>query len=255
MRLALALVVGAALLGACGEEPPPTPVAVEQPPLPQPGPVAQEDTDLIPQAGRLPASLRIEVDGARIPALRVEEALRSEWAAYLASAPIGAEVNAELATFFADPQTRCANLLREFAIDSEATRLFDKLLPAEVDALESRLRAAGRLLWFEQVEGAAAARSYVEREHRRALFEAMYIDASEEVSEEEVFAVYATEVLEGLPDAAEREGVDVSFELRGPPIRDRMQRARGLADLDAWAAGVVAAMKLQIVLPDGRRLE
>jgi hypothetical protein len=257
------LVVGvlAALLAGCGEEPPPLPpTLVEQPPVvPESAPDVEPGTEpgsgLIPEAGGLPSTLRVEIDGARIPALRVEEALRSEWAAHLASAPAAAGANDLLADFFTAPRNRCAQLLREIAVEKEAARLFDKLVPADVDALEARLRAAGQLLWFEQVAGDAAARAYVERVHRRALFEAMYTEASEEVSGEEVFAVYEAEVLEGLPDAAEREGVDVSFEKHGPLIRARLQRVRGLVDMNAWAAKVAAAMKLQIVLPDGSRLE
>lgn len=250
----------AVLLAACGgEEPAPqprdggttAPGVSEGPSAPDgdgPGPQ-------LPDVPRLPAELRIEVDGEALTAARVEELLQSEWAAYvnLPTAPAGEQTR--LRDFFADPRTRCAGLLVETAIAREARKRFPELDAEALATQEQRLRAAGRLRWFEDVHGAEAARAFVERFERRRLLEAQFAAATEEVPEEEVFAVYEREILTNLPPAAEREQLDVSFGTHGPRIRARLQHERGLAELEAWSQARAAEMELAVVLPDGTKRE
>ena len=251
------------LLAACSREPadappadaPPTAgggVPVEAPPD---GAISGDALfqDLPTEAG-FPDGLEVRVDGAAVEGAWLAEALGSAWAAWRAESEAD-EVDA-LRGFFAAPRERCGALLEEVLLDREARTRFPQLDVAALAQLEERLSAAsgGRLSWHRQVHGEAAARAYLERQHRRALLEDWFTALSAEVPEEEVFAAYEREVLANLPPPEQREGLDVSYEKRGPEIRARMQRERGLVDLRKWLQGRLPGARLVVELPDGTRL-
>jgi len=200
-----------------------------------------------------PDGLQVRIDGAAVESTWLEEKLGADWSAWRAEADDDDEA---LGGFFAEPRVRCGALLEAVLLDREARARFPELDADALAALDKRLRAAsgGRMQWHLRVHDEDAARAYLEREHRRALLEDWFAALSEEVSEEEVFAVYEREVLANLPPPEQREGFDVSYETRGPQIRERLQRERGQAALRAWLDERLPGARLVVALPDGSKL-
>lgn len=259
MRTAALLLL---LLAACAREPAEL-TPVDPPPTGGGAPAEAPPEGAIPgdalfqglpvEAG-FPEGLEVRVDGAAVDGAWLDEALGAGWSRWRAESE-GDEADA-LRGYFAEPRARCGALLEEVLLDREARERFPELDADALAALEARLGAAsgGRLQWHRQVHGEAAARAYLERQHRRTLLEGWFTALSEEVPEEEVFATYEREVLANLPPPEQREGFDVSYETRGPQIRARLQRERGLADLHAWLQERLPGARLVVELPDGTKL-
>ena len=249
-------------LGCAKQEPvtPPdggAPVEVEvvQPPPPDGAVSGDQLFAGMGDEAAFPAGLQVRIDSVAVDPAWLQEVLGVEWVAWQAEDD-GAPVDQALRGFFAEPQVRCATLLEGVLLDREARERFPELDAAELAALGERLGAVsgGRMAWHRRLHGDAAAQAYLERDFRRRLLEDWFAAIAEEVGEEEVFATYEREVLRDLPPPEQREGFDVSYETRGPQIRERLQRERGRAEMLEWLAGRLSGVRLVVQLPDGTRL-
>jgi hypothetical protein len=228
------------------------PSSVEQPA----GLFGSEDAqagDMLWDAPDLPDGIALEIDGIAVLPDIVEAYLLPPWADYAIGLPLGTPVEEITTGYFADPETVFYDLVRGVVLLRAAEERFAELDPHELADFKARMESAAGTAKDSLVRryGVDGWNAHIERQFRLQLMIADFRQYAAEISEEELFAFYDSEVLAQLPPPDQRAQVDISFEAMEDMLRANLMKDRAIDAQEAWLDEEIVGVEVKATLPAG----
>lgn len=201
----------------------------------------------------LPAGIALEINGVAVDYFVIEGYLLPKWSAHASRLALGTPVEELTAAYFADPEAVFYELVRGVVLLREAEARFPELDDHEFEHYKERMEGAAgtakdSLIERYGVEGWAA---HVERKFRLQLILNEYQKYAPELTEEELYEFYDSEILANLPEPEKREHIDISFQSMEPSLRANLMKGRAVDAQEEWLDGVILGVEAKATLPAG----
>lgn len=201
----------------------------------------------------LPKGIALEINDVTVDHFVVESYLLPQWSAYASRLPLDTPVEELTASYFADPEAVFYELARGIILLREAEARFPELDPHELEHYRERMEGAAGMAKDTLIAryGADWWAAHVERKFRLQLILNEYQKFAPEVTEEELYAFYDSEILANLPEPEKREHIDISFQSMEPSLRATLMKGRAIDTQEAWLDGEMIGVKVKATLPAG----
>lgn len=213
-----------------------------------------EEMGLLWDTPPLPSPMILTVDGVEIPAEISHSHLLRPWTTLCADEGFGLEVSQLTEAFLRDPQELFRPLIRGVVLLREAENRFPKLNEEEVLHFQEQMELAVGTTMEALLNryGQDGWERHVVRRLRLRLLHDEFSRLAPEVTEEEVYALYDSEVLAKLPNMDPAVGEDVSFEALAPKLRLRLELDRATELQEAWIDAEMEGLVIELQLPGDR---
>jgi hypothetical protein len=199
----------------------------------------------------LPEGIALEINGVAVDHFVVASYLLPPWSAYASRQPLETPV-AELTTsYFADPEVVSYELVRGIVLLREAEARFPELDEHELEHYRERMEGAAGTAKDSLIKryGAVWWAAHVERKFRLQLILNEYREYAPEVTDEELYEFYDSEILANLPEPEKREHIDISFKSMEPSLRENLMKGRAVDAQEAWLNGEIIGVTVKATLP------
>ncbi len=201
----------------------------------------------------LPEGIEMSVSGTPVDYNIVEGFLLPKWSEYASSLPLETPEAELIAGFFQDQEEVFYELVRGVLLLTEAELRFPELDEHELEHFRERMEGAAGTAKDTLVAryGADGWAAHVERRFRLQLILDEYQQYAPEVTEEELYDFYDSEILANLPEPEKREHIDISFKAMEPTLRANLMKGRAVDAQEAWLDEQVVGVKVAVKLPAG----
>jgi hypothetical protein len=212
-----------------------------------------EAGDLLWDTPDLPAGIALEINGVEVDYFVVEGFLLPKWSGYASLLPLETPVEQLTQEYFANPEEVFYELVRGVVLLREAEARFPVLDEHELQLYKERMEGAAGTAKDSLIAryGAAGWAAHVERKFRLHLILNEYQKYAPELTEEELYAFYDSEILANLPEPEKREHIDISFQSMEPALRANLMKGRAIDAQEAWLDGEIIGVKVKATLPAG----
>ena len=199
----------------------------------------------------LPSGIEVEIAGTAVEYHVVEGYLLPKWSSYASSLPLETPVDSLIAGFFAAPEELFYEFVRGVVLLREAETRFAEYDEHAFEDYKYRMEGAVGTAKDSLIKryGVDGWNAVVERRFRLQLLLDDFQQYAAEVTEEELFAFYDSEILAQLPEPEKREHVDISFTAMEPAIRANLMKGRALDAQEEWLDGQLEDVTVKTTLP------
>jgi len=199
----------------------------------------------------LPSGITVSIDEVPVEFFVVEGYLMPLWSDYASSLPLETPIDELTDGFFAKPEELFYNLVRGVVLLREAETRFAELDEHALEDYKYRMEAAAGTAMESLVKryGEDGWQAHVERKFRLQLLLDDFQQYAAEVTEEELFAFYDSEILAQLPEPEKREHIDISFTAMEPSLRANLMKSRAVEAQEAWLDGQLDGIDVKTTLP------
>lgn len=199
----------------------------------------------------LPSGIELVISGKPVEHFVTEAYLMGLWSTYASGLPLETSLEDLTSGFFAEPEVLFYELVRGVLLLREAeTRFADYDKHAFADYKDRMEGAAGTVRdSLVKRYGVDGWNAHVERKFRLQLLLDDFQQYVAEVTEEELFATYDSEILAQLPDPEKREHIDISFTAMEPAIRANLMKGRAVEAQEEWLDGQLDGVTVVATLP------
>ncbi|MDP7063351.1 MAG: hypothetical protein QF489_10535 [Planctomycetota bacterium] len=201
----------------------------------------------------LPEGIALEIAGKPVDHFVTEAYLMGLWSTFASSRPLETPVEELTNEFFADPEALFYDLVRGVLLLREAESRFAEYDKHAFEDYKERMEGAAGTVRDSLIAryGEDGWNAHVERRFRLQLLLDDFQQYAAEVTEEELFAFYDSEILAQLPDPEKREHVDVSFTAMEPTIRANLMKGRAVEAQEKWLDDQLEDVAVVATLPAG----
>lgn len=199
----------------------------------------------------LPGGIKVEIAGTAVEHYVVEGYLLPKWSTYASSFPLETPVDNLIAGFFAAPEELFYDFVRGVVLLREAETRFAEYDEHALEDYKYRMEGAAGMAKDSLVKryGIDGWNAHVERKFRLQLLLDDFQQYAAEVTEEELFAFYDSEILAQLPEPEKREHIDISFTAMEPAIRANLMKGRAVDAQEEWLDGQLEGVTVKTTLP------
>lgn len=199
----------------------------------------------------LPTGIEVEIAGAAVEYFVVEGYLLPKWSGYASSLPLETPVDKLTTGFFADPEELFYEFVRGVVLLREAETRFAEYDEHALEDYKYRMEGAAGTAMDSLIKryGVDGWNAHVERKFRLQLLLDDFQQYAAEVTEEELFAFYDSEILAQLPEPEKREHIDISFTAMEPSIRANLMKGRAIDAQEEWLDGQLKGVTVKATLP------
>jgi hypothetical protein len=199
----------------------------------------------------LPSGLAVEIAGTAVEHNILEAYLMPKWSGYASSLPLETPVDKLTTDFFAEPEVLFYELVRGVVLLREAETRFAEYDEHALEDYKHRMEGAAGTAMDSLIRryGVDGWNAHVERKFRLQLLLDDFQQYAAEVTEEELFAFYDSEILAQLPEPEKREHIDISFTAMEPSIRANLMKGRAVDAQEEWLDGQLEGVTVKATLP------
>lgn len=178
----------------------------------------------------------------------------ARWSEYCAEEGFGLGAEKLTEGFLADPQALISPFVRGVILLREAESRFPVLDQKHLNNYRTQMEmAAGSSVdALKKRYGVDGWERHVERQFRLRMLKAEFATLAEEITEEDVYALYDADVLAKLPSLDPAVGEDVSFEALESRLRARLEVERANEVQEQWIDEQMEGLEVKVELPGGR---
>ena len=223
-------------------------------PVPWGNPELAEEQGLLWDTPPLPSPMTLIIDGKVVLDEITHSFLLTPWSTHCADEGFGLDVAQLTEGFLADPEELFYPLVRGVLLLREAEARFPKLNDEEVEHFQKQMEVAVGTAMEALLDryGQDGWERHVQRQLRKRLLKAEFSALAPEVTEDDVYRLYDTDVLAKLPNLDPAVGEDVSFAALEPKLRFRLEQDRATEMEEAWIDVELEGRAIEVILPDGR---